>query len=134
MISFIVYGEPVGKQRPRVVKNRNGKIVAYTPSKTKVYEQTVRAAFLKELEKNESEIDLAAAKKLSIYFWLKRPKSSKRKYPTVKPDIDNLIKSVLDALNGIAYRDDAQIIDISASKTYHDKNFSLVAVTIEDIE
>ena len=37
---------------------------------------------------------------------------------TVKPDIDNLTKAVLDALNGLAWYDDAQIVELNASKTY----------------
>ena len=53
-----------------------------------------------------------------VVFTIKRPKSVKREYPTVKPDVDNFLKASLDALNGIAYDDDAQIIEINASKKY----------------
>lgn len=53
-----------------------------------------------------------------IVFTIKKPKSVKRNYPTVKPDVDNFLKSLLDALNQIAYEDDAQIIEINASKKY----------------
>lgn len=39
-------------------------------------------------------------------------------FPTKKPDIDNVIKVIADALNGVAYDDDKQIIDVSARKVY----------------
>ena len=62
---------------------------------------------------------------VTIYAYLKRPQRLKRKsdpkYPiphTGKPDIDNIAKAVLDALNGIAYEDDSQICKVDASKWY----------------
>ena len=39
-------------------------------------------------------------------------------YPTVKPDTDNIAKSILDALNGIAYKDDKQVVTLSVKKRY----------------
>jgi crossover junction endodeoxyribonuclease RusA len=46
------------------------------------------------------------------------PKTTKRAAPTVKPDIDKLVRAVLDALTGIAYEDDAQVTSILAMKNY----------------
>ena len=48
--------------------------------------------------------------------------------PTKKPDIDNIIKAVLDALNGIAYKDDTQVVQVMAQKKYADKAFVEVAI------
>ena len=42
-------------------------------------------------------------------------------YPTKKPDVDNVVKIVLDALNGFAWHDDAQVIDLHISTTYTEK-------------
>ena len=71
----------------------------------------------KELsEKREHFYD--GAIRVELDFCLIRPKSSKREYPTVKPDLDNYIKSVLDAMNGIILKDDSQIVSIEASKKY----------------
>ena len=50
--------------------------------------------------------------------------------PTTKPDIDNVIKAVLDGLNGVAYADDSQVVALSASKCYSDD--PRVVVIVED--
>jgi Holliday junction resolvase RusA-like endonuclease len=57
---------------------------------------------------------------IEISFRVKRPKTVKRDYPTVAPDLDKYIRGVLDALTGIAYIDDSQVIDIKAKKVYSD--------------
>lgn len=61
---------------------------------------------------------MTGAIEISLDFVLSKPKSVKRKYPTVKPDIDNFTKCILDALNNIVYKDDAQIIKLQATKSY----------------
>ena len=74
---------------------------------------------------------------LKIEFLYIKPKSwSKKKkettqYHIVKPDVDNLVKAVKDALNGIAYKDDAQVVKIEAQKRYSDAE--AVLVEIEDM-
>jgi len=57
---------------------------------------------------------------ISITFRLKKPKTVKRALPTVAPDLDKLVRGVLDALTGCAYLDDSQVIDIKAKKVYSD--------------
>jgi Holliday junction resolvase RusA-like endonuclease len=57
---------------------------------------------------------------IEIVFRVRRPKTVKRDYPTVAPDLDKYIRGVLDALTGIAYLDDSQVIDIKAEKVYSD--------------
>lgn len=56
--------------------------------------------------------------KVEIDFIFIRPKSANRPFPTVAPDLDKLIRAVLDGLTGVAYEDDAQVILIQATKTY----------------
>jgi crossover junction endodeoxyribonuclease RusA len=56
--------------------------------------------------------------KVQLDFIYNRPKSSKRAFPWVKPDLDKLIRAVLDGLTGVAYIDDCQVILIQATKTY----------------
>lgn len=51
-------------------------------------------------------------------FRYQRPKSVIRQHPTVPPDLDKQIRSILDALTGIAYQDDSQVIEIHATKGY----------------
>ena len=56
--------------------------------------------------------------KISIAFFMPRPKTVKRAYPSVAPDLDKLIRAVLDGLTGVAYEDDGQVIEIHAQKLY----------------
>lgn len=120
-LQFKVPGEPVGKGRPRFVR-ATGR--TYTPEKTERYENLVKLAFIKEypdLTPIEGPISVQMVANFSI------PKSwSKKKQalaiagvlrPTKKPDTDNIAK-IKDALNGIAWRDDAQVVEESISKNY----------------
>ena len=67
-------------------------------------------------------------------FWLPRPKSVKRDEPTVKPDLDKLVRAVLDGLTHIVYFDDAQVTHIEACKKYVDDKAGVpnpvVAITV----
>ena len=57
---------------------------------------------------------------ITMRFRVKRPKSVKRDYPTVAPDLDKYIRACGDGLQGVAFEDDSQIIKITASKEYAD--------------
>lgn len=48
-------------------------------------------------------------------------RSGARPWPSVAPDLDKLVRAVLDALKGIAYRDDRQVVGLRATKSYGDK-------------
>lgn len=108
---FVHNPAPVAKARPRFT--RNGR--TYTPKSTRQAEESLAyiARLVRQLSHPwEGEVSL------QIQVYLTRPKSSKRPSPTVKPDLDNYIKLVCDALNGIVWRDDSQVTQVSASKTY----------------
>ena len=64
---------------------------------------------------------IASAVKVELDFVMNRPRSAKRVFPSVKPDLDKLIRAVLDGLTGVAYEDDSQVILIQSSKTYGEK-------------
>lgn len=122
-VTFDVMGEPVPKGRPRVTM-RGGMARAYTPKKTEDYEKLVQMAYFQQCRgvKFESPIEI----EMTFEFCV--PKSTTKTVKTKmlsgevlhikRPDVDNLIKSVADALNGIAYNDDAQIVSIIARKRY----------------
>jgi len=110
--------EPVPKARARVVNGH-----AFTPERTRVYEQAVAIAWrAKHKTLHQGRL------KVSLTFAMKIPKSMKKDdvlkavngeiVPLKRPDIDNLIKAVLDALNGVAWVDDKQITKICAEKIY----------------
>jgi len=134
---FTIQGEPHGKGRPRVT--RGGKHT-YTPKKTKEYENLVKQSFIAECGNQEP---FETHVKMSLYMVFKVPKSASKKNrelmlngtirPTKKPDIDNIIKSVADGLNGLAYLDDKQIVEIKAIKWYGENPRINVVISKIDI-
>lgn len=104
-----IIGEPVGKARPRFT--RSGRV--YTPKATKDYEKKVAQAWKIN---GYGKTDKAVSVEIAVYC--SRPKSAKRRFPTVKPDVDNIAKIILDGLNGVAYEDDKQVVSLSIDKVY----------------
>lgn len=118
--------EPVPKARPRL--SYRGRVV-YTPTKTKTFERNIRLYAGQIYKEPKLECPLA----VGVYCYLRRPVSVKREYPAVKPDCDNFLKSVLDACNGVVWRDDAQIVDLVFQKRYATGNGS-IKLTINKLE
>lgn len=124
-LNFIIPGEPKGKGRPRL--GRSGH--AYTPHETAAYENLVKMCFR---GKHPDHVPIASdiPVECTILAFYGIPKSvSKKKHsqmlddvirPLKKPDADNIIKIICDALNGIAYHDDAQIVKVTFIKAYDD--------------
>lgn len=119
-IILTIPGEPIGKARPRMT--RTG--IVYTPKKTLNYETLIRELFIIKYP-NFQPID--GPVHLHLSAWLKIPKVSKKKVaamesgeirPTKKPDMSNILKSVEDALNTLAYQDDKQIVEVEIKKRY----------------
>lgn len=133
-IRFEVPGTPVGKARPRVTF-RNGRTMAYTPDRTREYEARVKAAYLKKFKRNR----LDGALKVDVIAYFEPPKSTSKRMRaamldgeipyTKKPDTDNIIKSVTDALNDVAYADDANIVAVYGFKAYGDYSHTDVVIT-----
>jgi Holliday junction resolvase RusA-like endonuclease len=138
-IRIVVDGVPVAKERARVRVVKSGDrsfASAYTPSKTRKYEDVLRLAA------GNSMADLAPLDgplKVRIIALLPIPKSlSKAKQaqaiagtirPVSRPDVDNYAKSALDGLNTIVWRDDAQVVDLMVSKFYSDKPGLVIEVS-----
>jgi len=98
----------------------NGKPVTTTDNpKTKDWQHLVASA-----AQNYRPVQLYdGAVAVKMKFYLYRPKSvseKKRPHPTVKPDIDKLVRSILDALKGVIYTEDARVCSIEAEKYYDD--------------
>jgi len=120
MIEFTIKGEPKSKQRP-IFSNRNGKVRVFTGKATASFENHVKL-----IAEDNFKTPFSNSVGIHIKFYLHRPKYLIWKtkpmpaiYNPKRPDIDNLIKSVVDGLNGIAFKDDAQIVNIRAEKLYH---------------
>jgi len=121
MTAFVVPGKPMAKGRPRFARGKGGKMFTYTPKTTVSYENLVKTIAMKHFKK-----PLEGPVKLSITFLIPRPKYliwKTKPMPRVLHDkhldLSNMLKSIEDALNGIAYRDDGQIARIYMEKEYH---------------
>ena len=143
MIYFKFKGEPVGKGRPRVTA-RGGKFAhAYTPKKTKDFEDAIRFEFMasncEKMPVYPKDIPL----KVDMTFAFGIPKSySKKKREqclngiiqhTKKPDADNVAKAVLDALSdGYAMEDDSQVVVMQLEKIYAEEPYVEVKIYPRD--
>lgn len=110
MITFRLDGVPVPQGSMRVF---NGNIVHSQGAALATWRSAVAIAAKQAGCKPE-----AGAIRLDILFGMPKPKTVKRNYPSVAPDLDKLIRAVLDALTAIAYIDDGQVIEINSSKIY----------------
>ena len=113
--SFTVFGhpEPQGSTRAFIPKGWNWPVITTANAKMKPWRQQISGA----------AADLRAPVlegpvRLLMQFFLAKPKSTKRASPHVKPDIDKLARAVSDALTGILFCDDAQVVLLVASKHY----------------
>ena len=140
MIKFTYHGEAVGKGRPRY--SRRGEYVhTYTPQKTKNFEDAIRFEFMASNCEPMPVYDREISLKANVLVGVPIPKSYSKKRqalcrdrfiaPSKKPDIDNILKSVFDALNGYAFADDVQIVQVYAEKVYAEEPF--VEVEIDEL-
>jgi Holliday junction resolvase RusA-like endonuclease len=124
MVTYIVYGEPVGKGRPRFAR-RGTFVSTYTPQKTKTYEDEIRMMATAAMGASEP---LDTPVTVAIYIRVGIPASySKQKRkdalsgvlkPTKKPDLDNVAKCFLDSMNQIVYLDDKLVVNLHVTKVY----------------
>ena len=125
-IVFSVPGDPKGKARPKVTRTKAGTSLTYTPDKTVAYEELVRLRFSEAAKGRRFEAAKPLRLRIAAFFGVPASKPKKTKIlmlqnlirPTKKPDFDNVFKIVCDALNGIAYADDAQIVEAQITKVF----------------
>ena len=123
-VVFFVPGTPVGKGRPRAFRMGKG-VRMFTPEKTANYESLVATAAHAAME---GRAPILTACEATMEIRLQVPASwSKKKqaqaldglmFPTKKPDVDNVVKAIFDALNGIVWGDDVQVVGLAVSKRY----------------
>lgn len=120
---YIFELDPVPKGRPRF-SSVCGVTRAFTPSKTRRFEADVKNLAI-ALHKDLTIVDPIAVK---IQFFLRRPKTVTRDIPSVKPDLENLLKSFIDGCNGVIWEDDSLIVDIIATKRYGERGYIVMDV------
>lgn len=109
-LQIVVEGDPKAKGRPRFGKGR-----AYTPKATRDAERDVGWIARQAMRGREL---FEGALAVRIYAWIKPPKKQKHEHPITGFDCDNAAKLYLDALNGIVWHDDKQIVDLQVIKNY----------------
>lgn len=133
-VRFTVKGEPQGKGRPRIMASYNAEEKkvhgwARTPEKTVVYENLVKMEYGRQCEDHRFPDEAMLDMRIFAYYGIPKSKSKKIKQmmrekalrPIKKPDMDNVVKVIADSLNGVAYRDDTQIVDQMCRKFYSDE-------------
>lgn len=126
-VQFHVPGKPQGKARARTVHNKNiGHSVSYTPENDLLYENLIKTMYIHAAKGTKFDKEIPVALRIVARF--EPPKSTSKKktqqmlsgeIPVIKkPDIDNIVKVIADALNGVAYRDDTQIVFVAVKKAY----------------
>lgn len=137
-ITFTVPGQPVGKGRPRIGKiGQHARM--FTPEKTANYEGLIAHAGHQAMA-GRAPILGPVSVVLDIRVqvpasWSKRKQAealANRVHPTTKPDIDNVEKAIFDGLNGVAWKDDVQVVDVVKRKRYSETPG--VTVEIEPME
>jgi Holliday junction resolvase RusA-like endonuclease len=130
-IEIVINGKPHPKQRPRFANGR-----AYSPKSNTINTKDIQQQFI--VQKKSNDI-LTGALYARVCYYLPKPKGKLRvnsnpfPYATSKPDLDNLLKQTLDALNGLAYEDDSQIVSVATSKLWAEPNRERTEVTIGEI-
>lgn len=130
-MNLTIYGKPQPKERPRVYKGHG-----ITPTRTKNYEAKIaaewRAIYPKPIE-GDIRVYITFYMPIPISWSKTKKERAEREIirPSVRPDIDNLVKIILDGLNGVAFMDDKQVVEITAAKYYSSE--PRTAILVEEI-
>lgn len=123
MIRFTVYGEPKAQGRPRFARRGNF-VTTYDPKDSREYKDTVYSVALQHRPPSPLEGPLEVY--IDCYRSIPKAFSQKKVMaaclgeikPTSKPDVDNYAKGIKDALNGLVWKDDSQIVLLQVRKLY----------------
>ena len=131
-VNFTIDGKPQGKARPRLSYGR-----IKTPEETVIYENYIKLLYKSQIKQYfEGPIKVV----INCFYPIAKSDSKKKKQAklngdirpyNIKPDADNVIKVICDALNKVAYNDDTQVVELIANKHFADR--PRVEVTIEDL-
>ncbi len=111
---IVVYDQPVPKGRPRLGRGR-----IFTPRATELAEHRIRETWEREIGGTPA----AGPVGLYVTVYLRQPAAVPKRdrataLPIRRPDLDNYLKTALDALSGVAYLDDAQVVLLTGQKRY----------------
>ena len=118
---------PQGSMSARTVGPKRAIIYHQSSARLKKWRTAIRKTLLAE---SAEVIDGAVSVELD--FILSRPKSTKRALPCVKPDLDKLVRAVLDALEGPSVTNDSRVTSVRASKRYGDTEGVMIKMVLEE--
>jgi len=113
VISFFVDGRPIPQGSMKVI---NGYIIHTQGSALAAWRSAIALG-----ARQAGALPREGAISIEMSFVMPKPRTVTRSHPTVAPDLDKLIRAVLDGLTAIAYRDDGQVISITARKDYGER-------------
>jgi len=122
-ISFAVLGRPAPQGSKTIMRGRLVESSKYLPAWRKVIAEAAAEAQAKTGWFSENPLQM------EVTFIIEKPKSVKRKYPTVPPDLDKLARSVGDSCTGILYNDDAQIVKLILVKKYGTEPGAVITIS-----
>lgn len=133
MKTLTVYTPPVAKARPRIALH-GGRAHAYTPRKTEEAEWRIRNEWIDE----HGREPMVGPLSLEVVAFVPMPKSIPMKrrstaLPTTRPDGDNYLKTVLDALNQVAWPDDSVVVDMRVRKRYAEDDGPCWVITVDEV-
>ncbi|MED3269276.1 RusA family crossover junction endodeoxyribonuclease [Bacillus thuringiensis] len=136
MIQFTIMTEPVAQGRPRA-STVHGKVRMYDPKKSRDFKRYVSAIAAKFapacLLEGPLQLEVKVYKPSLKSFSKKKALAAEEGLlrPTTKPDVDNYVKGVKDALNKVIWNDDSQVVDLKVSKWYSEK--PRIEVTVKEL-
>ena len=123
-IQFRVSGKPVGKERARYSQKTGG---FYTPTKTKIFEHHVAYCARQCMMKNK-KIITSGAVAVDVVIFHKVPVSYNKQErvdalanlsrPIKTPDVDNVLKCIMDGMQNVVYKNDNQVVDARSRRCY----------------
>lgn len=129
-LKVFIPGEPCAQGRPRF-STAGGFVRAYDPAKSRNYKAYVKAVCADAAEKQGWLFNTDLPLEVEIIAGLSIPSSKSKKWklaaaegvekPTKKPDVDNIAETITDALSGVIYKDDKQIIKLTVTKLYNER-------------
>jgi Holliday junction resolvase RusA-like endonuclease len=133
-LSLTVFGVPVAQGRPKFFR-RGNHVGAYDPKKSRDYKASIRIQAIEQLRVNGAMPPLCEdALAMEVTAYLPRPKTLPKRvvHHIRRPDADNIAKGCKDAMKGVVYKDDSQIVELRVRKVYGDP--PRVVIRLEKIQ
>ena len=120
MDKFFVRGRPIPQGSLKFIQGR--------PIHVRAHDLALWRADIARNAQEAGYKPVSGAVRVVAIFIMKSPKTVTRRYPHVKPDLDKLIRAVLDGLTGVAYEDDSQVVFIESSKCYGEQEGAWIGI------